>query len=227
MGSTLVVERKCEPGLVHGSNVSHHAESRRNRNEITSRGASSLSGSATSSNIGHRSRALVSVFFVFFLWASLFGTASATNGDRLPALLAIHVEDDLAWKGSALHIDHRAPPTPPVLMPPLYNDEAATTLSKRAISTDPGVGKSDFTVPEPFDTGLSSNFTGSCTTFLTRLRTNDSFRKCHPFSLMLQVCLPMVSEKQYILTCDRRPADSSTHRSHIFVSLKHWTRLAE
>jgi hypothetical protein len=222
MGSALVVERKCEPGLVHGSNVSHHAERRRNRNEITSRGACSLSKRPNSSHIGHRSRALFSVFFVFFLWTSLFGTASATNGDR-----SIHVEDDLAWKGSALHLDHRAPPTPPVLMPPLHNDEAGTTLSKRAISTAPGVGKGDFTIPEPFDTGLSSNFTTSCANFLTRLRTNDSFRKCHPFSLMLQVCPSMFSEGQCILTCDRRLADSLTHRSHICVSLKHWTRLAE
>jgi hypothetical protein len=225
MGSALV-ERKCEPGLVHGCHASHHAERRRYRNEITSRGASSLSKRRNLSHIGHRSRALFSVFFVFFFWVSLFETASATNGDRLP-LLAIHVEDDLAWKGSVLHLDHRAPPTPPVFMPPLHNDEAGTTFSKRAINTAPGVGKSDFTIPEPFDTGLSSNFTSSCANFLTRLRTNDSFRKCHPFSLLLQVCLLIASKKRSVLTCDRRLADSSTHRNHIFVSLKHWTRPAE
>jgi hypothetical protein len=194
MGSALVVERNGEPGLAHGSRVSHHAKTRRNQNEITSRGASSLFRKAKLAHTGYRSHALFSVFLAFFLWSSLISAVSATNGDR-PTLLAIHVEDDLAWKGSALYLDDRAPPTPPLLMPPLHNDEEAVTLSKRAVNTDPGAGKNDFTIPEPFDTGLSNNFSSSCASFLTRMRTNDTFRKCRPFSLMLQVCSSTMSRK--------------------------------
>jgi hypothetical protein len=186
MGSDFVVERKWEAGLAHGSAVSHHAGTGRHQKENTCRRASCLSRSARPSHTTPRSHALLFVFVVFFLWSSLVGTASATNGDRR-ALLAVHVEDDLAWKGSALYIDHRPPPTPPLLMPPLHNDEA-TPPSKRAISTDQSAGKSDFTIPEPFDTGLSNNFTSSCASFLNRLRTDASFKKCRPFSLMLQVC---------------------------------------
>jgi hypothetical protein len=205
MGSNFFVQRGHESGPAHGSRLSHHeatplpnTETRRKQNENTSRPTSLLSRPF---HAVLKSHTLLSLLVAFFFWSSLVGTATAANGDR-PTLLAVHVEDDLAWKGSSLYIDHRLPPTPPQLMPPLHNDDettdtAYTPPSKRAMATDTSAGDSDFTVPEPFDTGLSSNFTTACATFLTRLRTNDSFKKCHPFSLMLQVCFQPSQIKAY------------------------------
>jgi hypothetical protein len=204
MGPDSVVERKFKPGLVHGFAMSHHEASplsntgsRKKQNDNTCRDASCSLASSRLPPSGFGFPALLSVFAVLLFCSSLFGTASAANGDR-PTLLAVHVEDDLAWKGSSLTLDHRAPPTPPLLMPPLFNDhDDAVQASKRAVSTDPNAPNSDFTIPEPFDTGLSSNFTSSCTSFLTRLRTDNTFRKCHPFSLLLQVRLLVVDEKPW------------------------------
>lgn len=193
MGLNSFVERECEPELALGFEVSHHEfsplpnrETRRKQNDNTCRGAPCLLTNIRPPHICFGSRALLSVVFAFFLWSSFIGTALATNGDQ-PTLLAVHVEDDLAWKGSALFLDHRLPPIAPLLMPPLHHDEDTTPVSKRAVKTDPTASNSDFAIPEPFDTGLSNNFTGSCASFLSRLRADDSFRKCHPFSLLLQV----------------------------------------
>jgi hypothetical protein len=180
------VEHDCRPGLVHGFPVSHHAHLCRKQNEDTCQSASSLCTSPRPPRIGFSFRALFPVLAVLFLWSSLVGTASATNGDS-STLLAVHVEDDLIWKGSTLYLDHREAPAPPSLMPPLHNDEDATQATKRAVTTDPNAGKGNFAIPEPFDTGLSTNFTNPCATFLNRMRQDDSFRKCHPFSLLLQV----------------------------------------
>ncbi|KAJ4374075.1 hypothetical protein N0V83_002814 [Neocucurbitaria cava] len=76
-------------------------------------------------------------------------------------------------------------------MPPLRGDEDATkTLaappSKRSIATDPDATQTDFSIPQPFDTGLSNNFTSSCASFLSRLISSKDFQNCHPFSLLLQ-----------------------------------------
>jgi hypothetical protein len=188
MRSHSFVQQVCEPGLVHGFPVSHHAQTRRKQNEDTRGPASSLLTRPRPPRMGFCFRALFSAFAVLFLWSSLVGTASATNGDR-STLLAVHVEDDLVWKGSALYLDHREAPVPPSLMPPLHNDEAAVQARKDAVNTDPSANKGNFAIPEPFDTGLSNNFTQSCANFLNKMRMDDSFRKCHPFSLMLQVCL--------------------------------------
>ncbi|KAF2823573.1 hypothetical protein CC86DRAFT_457904 [Ophiobolus disseminans] len=184
MGSMFFVEPNRESGPVHCLTMSH-TETRRKPNERTSRGASLLS-SQRPLHTGFYPRVLSSLFFVLAFWSSIIGSASATDGDR-PTLLAIQLEDDLAWKGSALYIDHQPPP----LMPPLHHNEgplstAYDQLAERAVSTDPSAKKSDFTIPQPFDTGLSNNFTTSCASFLSRLRTSDEFKTCHPFSLMLQ-----------------------------------------
>lgn len=137
------------------------------------------------------SRALFSLLVVILSWSSLFVAASATepHGDR-PALL--FEEADLGWKGSSLYLDQRPPPIAPLLMPPLHGDEDATkTLtappSKRSIATDPDATQTDFSIPQPFDTGLSNNFTSSCASFLSRLISSKDFQNCHPFSLLLQV----------------------------------------
>jgi hypothetical protein len=186
MSSTFIVEPYRN---VHGSTVSHHeavslpnTQARRKRNGTMCRGASSLPS---------RRRLLRShasqLFFIVILWTLLVGTSFAANGDS-PTFLAIHAEDDLGWKGSALRIDQRPPPFVPLLMPPLHNgalrkDEdptnaASASLMRRAAATS---------IPEAFDTGFSNNFTSSCLSFLARLRANEEFKKCHPFSLMLQV----------------------------------------
>jgi hypothetical protein len=195
MGVNSFVEPIWEPELAHGLDVSHHEpsplpnrETRRKQNDHTCRGASCLLTNLRLPQFGFGSRALLSVVFAFFVWSSLIGTALATNGDQ-PSLLAVHVEDDLAWKGSTLFVDHQLPPIAPLLMPPLHHDDDATRVSKRGVKTDPAASNSDFTIPEPFDTGLSNNFTSTCASFLVKLRADDSFRKCHPFSLLLQVCL--------------------------------------
>ncbi|OAL56660.1 hypothetical protein IQ07DRAFT_638074 [Pyrenochaeta sp. DS3sAY3a] len=98
-------------------------------------------------------------------------------------------QDNLEWKGSSLFIDERPPPIIPSLMPSERDDDATGTLSappsKRSIDTDPSVVQNDFVIPKPFDTGLSNNFTSSCSSFLNRMRTSDDFNGCHPFSLML------------------------------------------
>lgn len=172
--------------------VSHHeaaslpnTQTRKKRNKHMCRGASSRWLPS--------SRALQALFAII-ISLTLIGTTSAADVDR-PTFLAIHVEDDLGWKGSALHIDHRPPPIISPLMPLIHYDEGRTdaesaSLPRRAVKTSPNVRRSDFTVPEPFDTGLSNNFTSSCAAFLTRLRTSEEFRKCHPFSLLLQVRTP-------------------------------------
>ncbi|RMZ72088.1 C6 transcription factor [Pyrenophora seminiperda CCB06] len=109
-----------------------------------------------------------------------------THGDR-PAFRA--EDDDLAWRKPALYLD--SSPPPPLLMPPLQIDDDATnhdpsSLSKRAIKTDPTAAATDFNIPRAFDTGLSSNFSSSCANFLHTLRQSQDFNSCDPFSLLIQ-----------------------------------------
>jgi hypothetical protein len=174
------------------------------------------------------SREFLSYLFVLLSWSSLIHTAVAeTHGDRPSSL----VEDvDLPWIRSPLQIDLRPPPIIPLLMPPIYsNEEVTTTLSappaKRSTATNPKGGNSDFVVPQPLDAGLSNNFTNSCASFINRLRTNDTFKNCHPFSLLLQVCF-RATLRNSVLIDNRRRADSLTPQSHFYESPRHWTQLA-
>ncbi len=148
-------------------------------------------------------RALFFLFAITLSLTSLSTTVSAAaltiHGDRLNPL---SVADDLTWEGSSLILDEREPPTVPLLMPPLENEEEPTKTwdappAKRSATTQPSASASDFTVPSPFDTGLSNNFTTSCGNFITRLRANDAFNNCHPFSLLLQVCLRLLLIRSY------------------------------
>ncbi|KAF1939084.1 hypothetical protein EJ02DRAFT_353053 [Clathrospora elynae] len=160
--------------------MSHHARKRQHRNRC--RGVS-LYGRTPPT--GFNSRALFSLLVVFLLFCnSLLASVSAaeTYHDR-PALL---VDDHLAWTGSSLYLDHRPSPVVPLMSPLHTNDDDTTTPSKRSINTNSHAADTDFTVPLPFDTGLSNNFTSSCSSFFTRLRTSQGFNNCHPFSLMLQ-----------------------------------------
>jgi hypothetical protein len=100
-----------------------------------------------------------------------------------------------AWlEGSSLLVlDTRPPPVAPLMN--LYRrqngEEASPTRSSRAatstLATDPQATPSDFTIPRPFDTALSNNFTAPCAAFFRTFLTNNDFLQCHPFSLLLQV----------------------------------------
>jgi hypothetical protein len=144
-----------------------------------------------SPRIGLQFRALLLSLVIFLSCSSQAAPVSATEtyGDQ-PALL---VEDNLAWTGSALYLDLSPPPVAPRLMPPLKRDNDVTQvpsapLSERAIDTDSNTADTKFEVPSAFDTGLSNNFTNSCSNFLNRLRQSEDFNNCHPFSLLIQVC---------------------------------------
>jgi len=213
--------------FVHGWHMSHHdasplpnRQTPSKRLENTSRAASCSSTAPRLPHTRSALRALLLTLVAFCFWASLINTVSATNADR-PALLAIHVEDDLAWKGSALYLDHQAPPTAPFFMPPLHNDQDGTQAARRAVSTDPNAGKGDFSIPEPFDTGLSNNLTNTCAAFLQRMRGDASFRKCHPFSLLLQVRWPDPPRVPW------NPADRIQTSSGFFDASKSYLRITQ
>ncbi|KAH9868610.1 hypothetical protein J1614_007682 [Plenodomus biglobosus] len=151
-----------------------------------------LLATKASSHAGLHTRALLSLLAVIFCWSSMCSAvAAAGTDDRQPLL----VQDDLAWTGSSLLLDHRPPPIAPLFMPPVPDRDDATNtwyipskraFSKRSITTDAKSSKADFEIPKAFDTGLSNNFTSSCAKFLNRMRTNETFTSCHPFSLLLQ-----------------------------------------
>ncbi|KAF2132291.1 hypothetical protein P153DRAFT_285070 [Dothidotthia symphoricarpi CBS 119687] len=138
-----------------------------------------------------RVRLLHSLLVILLSWSSLFGGVSA-HGHRSALLLPVVPEQDtLAWKGSPLLLDNRPPPLIPLFMPSLHIvHDASKALSappsKRSITTDPKVSATAFTVPSAFDTGMSNNFSTSCSAYLNRLRQNKDFNDCHPFSLLLQ-----------------------------------------
>lgn len=152
-----------------------------------------------------RLRALLSLVVFLVTWTSLLGAAFAqeTHGDRrklVPrsaSLPAVPVEDlNPTWKGpSPLIVDNSPPPVVPLMHLYRRQDEEEATPTKTAASsktsleTDPNATPSDFSIPQPFDTALSNNFTASCAAFFRRLLTDEAFKQCHPFSLMLQVLL--------------------------------------
>ncbi|KAH9863225.1 hypothetical protein IAQ61_009502 [Plenodomus lingam] len=140
-----------------------------------------------SSDAGPHTRALHSLFAIICFWSLTCSVvAAAVSNDRQPLL----VQDDLVWTGASLLLDRRPPPIAPLLMPPVHDrDHVIETVyipSKRSIATDAKRSTAEFELPKAFDTGLSNNFTSSCARFINRMRTNESFMSCHPFSLLLQ-----------------------------------------
>ncbi|KAF9698957.1 hypothetical protein EKO04_003083 [Ascochyta lentis] len=167
---------------MHRAPMSHHPERKRKHQNRLRRGIISLYTGSTSPS------ALLTVLVVLLSWSSLLGAVSAAEpyGDRLSI-----VDDDLVWKGSSLLLDTRPPPIIPLLMPPVLAIEDATrTLSappsKRSLATAASSSAANFVVPNPFDTGLSNNFTNSCANFMNRLLKSEALNNCHPFSLLLQ-----------------------------------------
>lgn len=162
-----------------------------------------------SPRVGSGFRALFLLLVAFLSCSSLAAPAIATgiHEDR-PTLL---VEDHLPWTGSALLLDLSPPPQVPQLMPPLKHADDATNIrtpppSKRAINTDSKANDGDFSVPTPFDSALSNNFTNSCAKFINSMRQNADFQNCRPFSLLLQVLL------QSIVLCPEKSLTASRHR---------------
>lgn len=154
-------------------------------------------------------RVLLPVIVLVLFWSSLLGVAAAQQSHEDRHLSSRDVNQ--ARKGpSLLVLDTRPPPAVPWNSPSkeeyevreqqkavmhLYQrqdeDKATATTSgltpRSSLATDPNSTPTDFAVPQPFDTALSNNFTASCAAFWTRLLTDNDFKNCHPFSLMLQV----------------------------------------
>lgn len=168
---------KGKPWNSHQATLSNNAAQREMRHERPYRGLRLTTLSLSSSQAGFPPRAV-------FVLLSVFLSAVAA---------AVHdVQSEPTWSGYSLLLDQRAPPIVPSFMPPAdsHDDDANAFFvppSRRSLSTDPKGSKAEFDLPKPLDTGLSSNFTSSCASFLNRMRSSDSFTSCHPFSLMLQV----------------------------------------
>ncbi|KAF2643408.1 hypothetical protein P280DRAFT_467440 [Massarina eburnea CBS 473.64] len=79
-------------------------------------------------------------------------------------------------------LDTPSPPPVPLLMPPVRDgDPSKTTTAPPSKRSDAG-----FSVPKPFDSSLSNNFTDNCANFFSRMLTGDTINTCHPFSMLLQ-----------------------------------------
>lgn len=157
-----------------------------------------------------RCRSLLSLLILLM---ALLGTASAQKPHdrrlqqrRSAPLPAVPVEEVVSWKGpSLLVVDTRPPPVAPHLMRLQRRSDDATSTSsapasKRSIDTDPNAAPSNFVIPTPFDTSLSNNFTASCAKYFKQFLTDKDFNDCHPFSLMLQVCIPNILNPMAKLT---------------------------
>lgn len=139
--------------------------------------------------------ALLSFIVLLVTWMSLLGTTLAQEtGDQQRSA---DIFPDPLWKGPSILVDTRPPPVAPYALMHLHRrqDEKKTPTtsaapSKSSIATDPETTAPGFTVPRPFDTALSNNFTAACDNFFRTFLTNEAFTLCHPFSLLLQVCLP-------------------------------------
>jgi len=131
--------------------------------------------------------------------------AAATPGDRRRSALArLAIQEELL-------VDRSEPPTPHMhlvrrqtssgsrsstssvalstILAPSGTSTAASTPSATSISVETSVASSS-PLPQPFDTNLGNNFTNpNCPTFFSRFLADDTFQKCLPFSLLLQVRL--------------------------------------
>lgn len=70
---------------------------------------------------------------------------------------------------------------------------SSATKSTRATSSLMSAGPASTTLPKPFDTSLSSNFTSSsCPDFFSSFLNNATFQQCLPLSLLLQVSFRLI-----------------------------------
>jgi len=163
----------------------------------------------------YKSRALPAKLFnssLLFLFAlvtlSLFcGSAAAqedleAHGDLQRSAL---VDEELLWIGEDLLVDLSEAPVPPRMHLEVRSNgnspsSSPTTSSQAAatsLNTDPGAASSATAIPQPFDSALGNNFTTSCQSFFQRFLSNATFNACHPFSLLLQVCLSPQTSPRY------------------------------
>lgn len=63
----------------------------------------------------------------------------------------------------------------------LASSETSSGLTSAATPTSASL-------PAPFDSGFTSNITTTCSSFMMNFLANETFKKCLPFSLLLQVC---------------------------------------
>ena len=154
---------------------------------------------------------------------SLFcGSAAAqkdleAHGDLQRSAL---VNEELLWIGEYLLVDLSEAPVPPRMhlearsngnspsSSPTTSSQAAAT----SLNTDPGAASSATAIPQPFDSALGNNFTTSCQSFFQRFLSNATFNACHPFSLLLQVCLSLQTSLRYF-NIPRLPVVSSMPRN--------------
>jgi hypothetical protein len=214
-----------------GETMSHHSLPRKKHEKNSQRHRTPLY---------RRQTALLSLLILLI---TFLGSASAQklHDRRLQRgstpLLAVPVENLVAWKEpSLLVLDTRPPPVAPLMHQQRRRDDATTTASasasKETIATDPNAAPSNFKIPTPFDTSLSNNFTASCSKFFQAILTDAEFNDCHPFSLMLQVSVPSLSslntkansctDLQRILRClEILRSHYSDPRSHLRIQHDH------
>lgn len=201
MRSSVPGRAKRAPGV-----MSHHRvydsgchtsarEQHEKENQEESRAYFYTITSSSPSGLGNRNnnlRSLLSFFVLLATWTSLLGAAFAQHlGDQQRSADSL----EPAWKQpSILVLDTRPPPAVPYMHLLRRQDEEEATPttsarpSKSTLSTDPKATQTPFTVPKPFDTALSNNFTSNCAAFFRTFLADEAFSKCHPFSLLLQVC---------------------------------------
>ena len=123
----------------------------------------------------------------YLMFAVLFSVLFCCQGVRAGNVhLARHVE-----RRAELVFDRGEPPVPRMRLE--ERKETSTGSSKHhhgsAESTlQNAASESQIPLPQPFDTSLGNNFTvPSCPAFFQRFLTNETFKNCLPFSLLLQV----------------------------------------
>lgn len=178
---------------------------------------------------GYKSRTLPAKLFnssLLFLFAlvtlSLFcGSAAAqedleTHGDLQRSAL---VDEELLWIGEDLLVDLSEAPVPPRMHLEARSDgnspsspTASSQAAATSLNTDPSAASSATAIPQPFDSALGNNFTTSCQSFFQRFLSNATFNACHPFSLLLQVCLSLQTSPRYF-DIPRLPVVSSMPRN--------------
>jgi hypothetical protein len=174
-------------------------------------------------------RTLLSLLVLLVTWTSLFGTATAQDTlqgrqRRSASPFVVPVEEDIAVRrgSSLLVVDSRPRPVVPFMhlqrrqdAKPSSTKTKTPATTKASLHTDPSGTPTDFAIPQPFDTALSNNFTTNCAVYFSHLLTNNDFKQCRPFSLLLQVRLTYLIAQIVLTDSSRHQAAFSMHQSHL------------